>query len=178
MFFPRQDTAWRVNKQQWLIVTQATRKYFYMEIWLRARLHRSKPPMCKSLVLKEMPLNEAKHSEPLRIRYSKISVLSPPSKEHRGPRTVTEYPEGSWHQKLLFHSSAWSVSAWQRTEKNYQPATIKLAKRESLLMCVGQKTAQVSVTASFPKCCPSTEHSLPLTEAALEILPVAKRELW
>lgn len=43
-------------------------------------MHRSKAPVCKSLVLKEMPLNEAKHWEPLRIRYAEISELSPHSK--------------------------------------------------------------------------------------------------
>lgn len=53
-------------------------------------MHRSKAPVCKSLVLKEMPLNEAKHSEPLRIRYAEISELSPHSKEYRD--TVTAVP--------------------------------------------------------------------------------------
>lgn len=58
------DAAWEVSKQQGLIVTQATWKYFHMEIWLVEK----QSLMCKSLVLRNMLLNESKHLESLRIR--------------------------------------------------------------------------------------------------------------
>jgi len=59
--------------------------------------------MCKSLVLKNMPLNESKHLQSLRIRYTaKILVLSPLTKEHHDTakahalHIITKYLEGTF----------------------------------------------------------------------------------
>lgn len=157
VFLPRQDTAWRVNKQHWLIVTQATRKYFYMEIWL----HRSKPPMRKSLVLTEMPLNEAKHSEPLRIRYAKIAVLSLLARSTRiqqGPALSTLREAGT---KSCFFTPQLEVFQHDREPRKItNQQLLKWQKRVPAHVCGDTKLHRVSVTVSLPKCCPSTEQCL------------------
>lgn len=146
------------------------------------RLHRSKAPMCKSLVLKEMPLNEAKHSELLRIRYAKISELSPLSKEYQeyskahalSLSTLREAGTKSW-----FFTP--QLEVFQHDREPRKATKQKVGKRESLLACVGTPNCtEWLCLCHYQSAAPArAAHSLPLIERLLWRYSLwLKEELW